>query len=85
MALAPKPILEIQLANPAPPADNWWSTGGGNAFPLDRDLEWDQVLAPGEEYDESLVSISRREVEEFAALMGKRSASVVALTRLACE
>ena len=58
MALAPKPILEIQLANPAPPADNWWSTGGGNAFPLNRDLEWDQVLAPGEEYDESLVGAS---------------------------
>jgi hypothetical protein len=58
MAPAPKSILEIQYTNPAPPTDNWWSTGGGNSFPLNRDYEWDQVLTPGEEYDQSPVGAS---------------------------
>jgi hypothetical protein len=58
MALAPKSILEIQCTNPAPPTDNWWSTGGGNSFPLNRDYEWDQVLTPGEEYDQFPVGAS---------------------------
>jgi hypothetical protein len=64
MAPTPKSILEIQNVNPPPPAadptrgDLWWSTKGGQSFPQDRDLEWDQILAPGEEYDESLVGVT---------------------------
>ena len=57
MAIAPKPILEIQYNNPALPADDWWSSGGGNKFPL-KDYEWDQVLAPGDEYDRDPVGAS---------------------------
>ena len=68
MAKAPKEILEIRQANPAPPSD-FAGTGsndragqgptillvGGNFPSVDARLEWKQVLAPDEDYEVDLV------------------------------
>jgi hypothetical protein len=60
---APQAILEIQNQNPPAPTDPNWATSGRDlartwiptgdpTFPVHRDLEWSQVLAPAEEYDQ---------------------------------
>jgi hypothetical protein len=62
-APAPQGILEIQHQNSAAPSDPSWAASGRDlartwipagdpTFPVHRDLEWIQVLAPTEEYDQ---------------------------------
>jgi hypothetical protein len=49
----PSNILRISFQNPQlPPPSDDWAASGGNSFPLSRDHEWVQVLAPDNEYDE---------------------------------
>jgi hypothetical protein len=61
-ARAPRAILEIDYANPTPPFDqsnpDWAKNVAGGDFPIDSGFEWKQVLAPEDEYDESLVGAS---------------------------
>jgi hypothetical protein len=50
---APRNILGISFQNPALPSpDNDWAASGGDSYPLSRDHEWIQMLAPDNEYDE---------------------------------
>lgn len=50
---APAEILEVRVANPAPPADpDWATTIAGGTFPQGSGREWKQVLAPDEDYDQ---------------------------------
>src|SRR5206468_9456828 len=60
-APTPQAILEIRQNPAAPTGDNWAASGrdllrtllpGDPTFPVHRDLEWSQVLAPTEEYDQ---------------------------------
>ena len=69
MAKAPKEILEIRQANPAPPSDFAGAGAatialgkdqptplvGGNFPSVDARLEWKQVQAPDEDYEVDLV------------------------------
>ena len=55
---APAGILALQYQNPdlsITNDDGWASSFGGRTFPLDKDNEWTQVLAPTEDYDDSPV------------------------------
>ena len=49
----PREILDIQYANPSPPAsrDIFVTTNDKDAYPDGADFEWAQVLAPDDEYD----------------------------------
>jgi hypothetical protein len=56
---APANILTLGgFTNPQPPAGSDWANSGGDTYPGDKPFEWQQVLDPTNEYDDTPVGVS---------------------------
>jgi hypothetical protein len=56
---APADILTLSnFMNPSPPSGSDWNKSGGASYPTGKSFEWQQVLDPTNEYDETPIAVS---------------------------